>query len=369
MKHCKSLLAIILAVLMIVPAFAFTASAGEKEDTFLANWRLSAMKWQSTGEYKHIQNFVEARYKDNGYVPYYEITEDGGIKCTALTYDQAPGAMSAQCLTTLNKCSLDDLEIKLSFDDFTMNHLVNLSSSIHMLWCTDLIGGDVDGHYSDYYKFCMGQEQAYAIGQNGLRDTIPDNSKALAINICNPADNKQNDLTHIASCVQITYYDGSDEWAKDMPKADGHVGMRWTFMKRSGDAINQAAERIDFTDGLTIKIKRDDTLGYKVVIVDGLGIEHKYYETSKVAYFPPPSASDTKDFIPKDMDFSDLVGLTGYLSVGVNGSDKNDPNVFTLETINGIPAYQFSGHTHTPDGNVVTEQEFPCKEGISYETC
>ena len=354
---------ILLSILMVVSIMPITVSASNNQNSvFDTNWNISSMKWQSTGLFEHIKDFIK-NYGGSKY----EITKNGGIKCTALTYDQAPGAMSAQCLTTKSTYSLDNLEIKLSFENFVMNHLGNLSSSIHFLWCTTPVGGMVDGFYSDYYAYCNGMEQAYSIGQNGLRDTMPIGSKGLSINICNSSGNKNNDGACTASCIQITYYDGSEEWARGV-KEDGHVGKRWTFMSRYSDVICTPAERIDFRDGLTIKIQKDDILGYKVIIIDGLGIEHKYYDSSKVAYFPQYGYNQN-NYTKQELDFSALVGLKGYITIGVNSAQKYDENVFTLETVNGSPASELSDHKHTPSGSTKIDQPYPCKDGISYKIC
>ncbi|MBQ7500388.1 MAG: S-layer homology domain-containing protein [Clostridia bacterium] len=328
------------------------------------------MKWQSQGEFKHIKDFIKSYYDDRNFQPIYDIVGSGGIKCTALPYEKSPGAMSSQMLTTKNKVSLDDLEVKLSFDSFQMDHLVSLSSGIQLLWCTEPIGGEVDGYYSDYYAFCSGQEQAFGIGWDGLRDAMPAGSKGLSINICCGKDDHTHDLTCVASCIQITYYDGSEEWSRYHGLDDGHVGKRWTFTQRSGDIINQPAESVDFSNGLTITISRDETLGYKVSLTDGNGVKHDYYDKYKAAYFPVCRInSGLYDHIQQEMDLTGLVGLEGYLSVGTCASGRFDDNVFTLDSINGQSALEFNGCPHVPDGNTVIEQPYPCQDGISYETC
>ncbi|MBQ7499764.1 MAG: S-layer homology domain-containing protein [Clostridia bacterium] len=362
----KKIISLLLSLLLLIPLMTFAVSAGSDSalDNFRQFWRVSAMKWQSTGEYKHIQNFIEARYKDNGYEPYYEMTDDGGVKLTALTYDQAPGAMSSQCIGSKVRCPLAGLEVKLRFDDFVMNRLINLGSTIYVLWCTEEIGGMVDGYYNDYAQFCQGWEQAYYVGQNGLRDSMPMGSKGLSICISGSGNNGVYLGTQTASTVSISCFDG-----EYINQNDGHLGKRWTFGYRSGDIINQPMQRIDFSDGLTIKVRADEKLGFVVGVTDSTGIYREYCDTSKVSYFPDLPGTGN-NWTVQEPDFSILKDEIGYLYIGASASAKDDMNIFTVESVNGIRMDSPNQlHTHTPDGNVVTEQEFPCKEGISYETC
>ena len=361
----KRILSVIISVLMILPIIPIVTSGEGLNDTFSSNWSVSSGKWQSSDSYEHIGDYVNTSGGSKC-----TVTPTGGIRCTAPTNEEAPGAMSAQSLTTLNRCTLDGLELRLSFDDFKMSRLVNLSSGIQMLWCTEKAGGEVDGIRSVYSEYCVGEDQAFNIGKYGLRNIVPKGSKALAVSIRNAElspDHKGGDGTCLANCVQITYYDGSDEWWKTGEYADGcNTGMTWTFVKRTGDSDPSAFSNIDFSEGLTIRVTSDDEHGYIVSLVDVNG-KQQFYSKDKAAYYPVPVKQDYAE--PTDVDLTGLVGLEGYLTVGTNAAMPDDPNVFTLESVNGDGAVAFNGCAHKPDGEVLTEYIHPCSAGSSCRIC
>ena len=362
----KKILSVILAMLMIASFTTLIAHSepGDGVDNFNKFWRVSAMKWQSQGEYKHIQDFYKTYYADNNYQPHYEITSKGGVKLTALTYKEAPGAMSSQCIGSKIKCPLDGVEVKMRFDDFVMDRLVNLGSTIYVLWCTEPIGDIVDGYYNDYFAFCQGMEQAFYVGQNGLRDSMPMGAKGLSICISGSGANEMFLGTQVAGSVSISCFDG-----EYVNQNDGHLGKRWTFGYRSGEIISQPVQRIDFSDGLTVKVRADEKLGFVVGITDSTGLYREFCDTSKVSYFPDLPGTGN-NWTEQEPDFSCLKGLTGYLYIGASASAKDNKNVITIESVNGISMDADNQlHTHTPDGNVQIDQPYPCKDGVSYETC
>ena len=378
----KKLLALILAVLMLVPMGMIPSFALEADESVTANWSTLAAKY-SKGTWKIIapkgNNY---QIKTDGFT--FDESADGGIKVTTPDYATFNGTYGVSAVSSKVATPLDGLSVVISADKFdSMLDNVDCGNTIGVLWTEEKI--DSIAQFNDASKsYDKGIYTAVAAYGTGLRTLIPTvegatpltpsfdpaappNGQALYISVT--CDIEQPDAAPVASSVKIAYYDGY------YINGDGNPGYRWSFRARNNrntgnsDAtrLSQNWEAIDLSDGLAVSVRADEEHGF-IVTVNG----YDYYKAEDICYYPDantdwygynlnnltddkieesdPVYLNTMTYAKKDIDLTRLTAAgEGYVTVGA--ISNNDSNLtghgcdYTVDYINGVPAASWQGES------------------------
>ena len=363
----KRIISFLCVVAMVFSMCAVAVSAADPltvDETVAANWTPLAAKYSKT------TNGVIAPKGDN-----YEIRttgfdfkadDNGGLKVHTATYKENSGVYSVAAVSSKNKTALDGLTVELTPDDLKMecdsnNASTNISFVISENPITEIATFNADSNSYD-----GGLYNSVDVMSNGLRELGAYEGKSLTVTISNQKIGNTED--HVATSVAIVYDDGSY-----VNKNDGHNGFRWVFSARNssesavGDAsgVSQVYENIDFSKGLKLEVRADETLGY-IVNVNG----KDYYDATYIGFYPDCSQAtfegkeynsyalteddynnltknytDSMTYALKDIDLSGLgADFEGYLTVGATGTAITTNNCdFTITKINTHNAATWTG--------------------------
>ncbi len=383
MKLTKRIISFLCVVAMVFSMCAVAVSAADPltiDETVAANWNPLAAKYS-----KSTNGLIAP--KGDGYAIRttgfdFKADENGGIKVHTATYKENAGVYSVAAVTSKNKTALDGLSVVLTPDDLKMecdsnNASTNISFIISENPITELASFDeASGSYT------TGLYNSVDVMSNGLRELGVGEGKSLTVTISNQKLGNTED--HVATSVAIVYDDGSY-----VNKNDGHNGFRWVFSARNssesavGDhsGISQVYENIDFSDGLKLEIRADETLGY-IVTVNG----KDYYDATYIGFYPDCSQAtfegkefnsyalkeedydnltknytDSMTYAAKNIDLSGLgADFEGYLTVGATGTAITTNNCdFTITKINTHNAATWAGEVacqHAETEVVVTKE-------------
>lgn len=312
----------------VISLLALTVSCGERVD-YTENWDVMR------GRYSSISGSLikadPADGKDMGIT--FSSTSSGGVAVEARPPEESPGCVATAVITSKAKTPLDGLCIDISADDadLTMDQH-GRSEVISVLWSDER---PVSLELVDHYDHTA---------TNGIRNIVP-GGKGLCITVNNTYVVYNGTAT--ASNVMITLIDGDF-----IDAADERLGYRWSFTARNnleqspntdGTGIRRSFERIDLSDGLSIKVRADETHGF-IVSVNG----KDYYSSADIAYYP----NNVKDWMSAesmtvargDIDLTPLAGYEGYVSVGFCGTaDQTLGYKYTVERVNGTAAASWNG--------------------------
>ena len=384
MKLTKRIISILCVAAMLFAMCAVAVSAADPltiDETVAANWLPLAAKYS-----KSTLGIIAP--KGDGYAIRttgfdYKADENGGIKVHSATYKENAGVYSVAAVSSKYKTPLDGLSVELKPDDMTMicdsnNASTNISFIISENPITKM------GTFDDASKeYTDGLNNSVDVASNGLRELTDFEGKSIVVTISNQRLSNTED--HIATSVAIIYDNGSY-----VNKNDGHNGFRWVFSARNylgessnGDhsPISQVYENIDFSKGLKLEVRADDTLGY-IITVNG----KDYYSGTYIAYYPDCSQKtfegledncyalkdedydnltenwlNSMTYAQKDIDLSGLgADFEGYLTVGATGTNITTNNCdFTVTKINTHNAATWKGEVacqHTETEEVVTKE-------------
>lgn len=223
----------------------------------------------------------------------YEITDDGYIQVRSPSVKHESGAFPTSVIQSKNKIPLDDLSLDFRTDDGFSYSNVGYSASFSFVWTTKEITNMPQ--YTDQ------------IGTNGLRESIParDGAYALSVVFMGTKDTSG----HVSNLMYIILNDGT----ATAPEEDNRVGYRWTNYVDT-----------DLSEGVNISVKRDDELGYVVVLN---GVEYR---------------SGMRGNVEIPIDLSPLLDQSeGYICMGAGVTGADEYANFTWETINGKPAADY----------------------------
>ncbi len=402
MKNLKKVLSILLVCAMIVPMCMFQVSADTPK---LTNWSTMAAKYAMDSGSIIAPSSKNFEITTKGFT--FTETEEGSIFAHVPNNAETAGVYAASAMMSDAPTELDGLTVVIQPNelfDFTIDNN-GASNMFSVLWTEDRIEG-IAGFNETTRKYDMGLCNLTVAGTNGLRHLIPvardarlgtpanmaDESeitgKALCINVSNSYSAYVG--SQVASTVSVIYYDGHY-----INQNDSHPGYRWTFTARNnigqtanGDnsGISRRFEEIDISNGLTVKVKAHETLGY-IVNING----KDYYSGKAVGYFPDARQTDgtsvlltAEDYVERTQNYKDsmtnakadidLTGLTtvdkGYLTVGVVSiNDYGLPNHtadYALSYVNTVPAAQWAGEAWPADHEcayeVVSVTDSTCTE-------
>ncbi len=384
MKNIKSILALVLVCIMMLPLNLFALEA----DTVITdNWNSMAAKY-SKGTWNLIAPKADDyAIKTEGFT--FSESDRGGIKVVTPDYETFAGTYAVSAVTSKATTKLDGLSVVITADEFdSLIDNIGTGNTIGILWSEEKIEG-IAGFNEEASDYDKGLYTAVRTYDSGLRNLIPTvegatektpasdpkatpNGQALYISatIHKEAEN----AAPVVNAVKIAWYDGY--YIND----DGNPGYRWSFTARNNlntsnsDAtrLSRDWEYVDLSDGLAVSIRADEEHGF-IVTVNG----YDYYRGEDVGYFPDakpnwygyktgdltddrieekdPYYIDTMTYERKDVD---LRGLTtageGYLTIGATSNNDQYLNIengkavdhhcnYTVDYINGIPAAQWNG--------------------------
>lgn len=371
---------LVLSALLLTSIPAIAAEESSLED----NWKLMGCKYAAGTR-------LIIRTQDRSAVKFenFEFTrgEDGSIDVDIPDYDVFRGIYPTAVVSSKAVTPIDNLEVTFTTgENFTFTADRDLYASyINLLWTQSPVNVLCNTSSRDgiFYADCV---------MDGIRNLAETSEKGLCVYVTN--NHSAYAGTKQASTVAIVCFDGSFRDA-----ADSQPGMRWWFRARNNRAqtawsdssgISQSFECIDVSDGLTIGIRPDAVLGY-VVVING----KEYYKGEDVAYFPnntdiievDKGQNDYVDmadswinsitYARQDIDLSALCGLSdGYLTLGLTGStlvEGTDLFNFSVDTINGVPAADWSGeantHIHIPGDWEETSEPTCSTNGVESILC
>ena len=396
MKLTKRIISFLCVVAMVFSMCAVAVSAAEPltvDETVAAGWTPLAAK------YSKSTNGVIAP-KGDGYAIRttgfdYKADENGGIKVHTATYKENAGVYSVAAVASKNKTPLDGLTVELKPDDLTMMcDSNNASTNISFVISENPIT-EVAAFNAESASFDTGLYDAVEVMSNGLRGLGSFEGKSLTVTVSN--QNVTNTEDHVATAVAIIYDDGNY-----INKNDGHNGFRWVFSARNssegsnGDhsGITQRFESIDFSKGLKLEVRADETHGY-IVSVNG----KDYYDATYIAYYPDCSQktfageeynsyalkdddydnftknyTDSMTYAAKNINLSGLgENFEGYLTVGATGTNVTVNNCdFTVTKINTHNAATWTGEVacqHPETKTEITKAPTCGKDGKEETKC
>ncbi len=408
----KKLLAFVLTCAMVLSMGAVGVFAMEVEESVNTNWTPLAgafaygtwnIKAPASKNYEiQTQGF---EFNENDY---------GGLSVITPDYNTIKAGYPSSFVSSKATTPLDGLTVVLTADQYD-SYIDSLGggNTLGIIWSEDRI--EEFAHFDETTKsYDQGLFSAVPVQSNGLRNVMPFNpdavlrtpasaevaqgnavGRSLYIGISTDFQ-RYDDASPRATTVNIVYSDGY------YIGQDGHTGYRWSFTARNhentpnGDYTGISSDYldIDLTDGLVVKVRADETLGY-IVSINGVD----YCDGEDVVYFPDAYADDWTGYVTDDVDFTNenfetlypdyvrtmtyqktdvtLTGLKnaegeepaqGYLAIGgCSNYDKNLPDHhcnYTVGYINGVPAVQWAGETvaedHTCEAKLVQTIETSC---------
>ena len=397
MRNFKRMLAILLAIMMVIPMTVISASA---DGSNIDNWVLFGGKYAAgTGFYmanKGATGFTMTENAQGGidvHVP--DKTEFGNNTANApIAY--------VFCDTPT---PLDNLSVTMKMcDDFNFSGVY--ANKVACAWTVDrpltvedieAATGKVNSNVKTEYEnkrpaLCFRDD---SVATNGFRALVTDKSQ-FAKGVLAQIDSSTNGLSYsdeftgkVASRVSINLYDG------EYTDCNDGYGYRWCFVAHNfepqcpngnSSGIFSINESINVSDGVTFEFIPDTTLGY-IVTING----KEFCHGEEVGGFPNSTGQldDVVDIQAKsekyltsmtyaraDIDMTALVGEgNGYMLCGTAGRIEPDPKTsFTVVSVNGVPAAQWNGeantHTHTWVKDEVNSIPATCTDrGYTFYKC
>ncbi len=316
----KKLVSLLLTVFMILPLAVFPVSSANYDYWTFYGGHFTSL----TGEiWAPKPNAYEI--SDEGFI-YWDYDETGDIYVKHphpdnYNYsDYLTCAYSTSAVTSNCTLPLDGLTVTLTPNEFDFDLDENgRSNMISVLWTEDYVNNLASSSTSNCY--CAGLYNSDKV-IGGLRNIVRC-GKGLCVTLSNT--DPDNIGTKIATDVYITYYDGSytDE--------NGSKGYCWRFTASSVMPLSLDGEpypytAIDLTDGLTVSVRADDTLGY-IININGTDYYGQY-----ASYNPDGKA---------EIDLSGLCNIEkGFVTVGAVSVSETYMTEhkcsYTVEAVNGI---------------------------------
>ncbi len=386
MKNEKRILALVLACMMLVPMGISSFAAAMSVDTAVsANWNAAAAAYNNGTWTPFAPASNNYQLKTDNFS--FAEAANGGIKVVTPSYTQLRACYGTSIVSGKATTALDGLTVSFTPDEFDqMIDGAGAGNTLGIIWSEAPITEVVGNRDATTNTWTTGNTDATLAYKSGLRGLIPFTStqevgipasdakatpegQALYIGVTytkNPGDVNQKTAT--GTQIQIVYYDG-----QYINKNDGQVGYRWTFTGRNhpdttiGDSTpaSRGFEDLDLlTNGLTITVRPDETVGY-VVNINGID----YYKGTDVGYFPDANVNGysqtydsddlnnlTDNYLTTmtanqaDIDLSGLKSAgKGYVTVGAvsinnaNSSTRSHTCNYTINSINGVAAASWAG--------------------------